>query len=64
MGKRIYKEIIDLGFNNIDKGEIFGVARPDNIASVKVLEKAGIDSIGKLNDVPNQPESLVYKIQK
>jgi len=58
------KKTINFGFNDINEKEIFGVVRPDNIASVKVLEKAGMIQIGKLNDVPNQPESLVYKIRK
>lgn len=58
------KKAISLGFNNIGKEEIFGIVRPDNIASVKVLEKAGMTPIGTLNDVPGQPESLVYRIQK
>ncbi|MBK1894621.1 GNAT family N-acetyltransferase [Chryseobacterium paridis] len=58
------KKTIDFGFNNLDKKEIFGVVRPDNIASIKVLEKAGMEQTGKLNDIPDQPESLVYRIQK
>ena len=58
------KKAVDFGFNHLDKEEIFGVVRPDNIASVKVLEKAGMTQIGTLNDVPGRPESLVYRIQK
>ncbi|WP_228417814.1 GNAT family N-acetyltransferase [Chryseobacterium oranimense] len=58
------KKAVDFGFNHLDKEEIFGLVRPDNIASVKVLEKAGMTQIGTLNDVPGQPESLVYRIQK
>lgn len=58
------KKAIDFGFNEDDKEEIFGIVRPSNIASIKVLEKAGMIPIGTLNDVPGQPESLVYRIQK
>lgn len=58
------KKAIDFGFNDLNEKEIFGVVRPDNIASIKVLEKAGMQQTGKLNDVPDQPESLVYRIQK
>ncbi|CAH0139913.1 GNAT family N-acetyltransferase [Chryseobacterium sp. WG14] len=58
------KKAIDFGCNDMNKEEIFGIVRPDNIASIKVLEKAGMIQIGKLNDVPGQPESLVYRIQK
>lgn len=57
------KKVIDLG-NEGNKEEIFAIVRPTNIASVKVLEKAGMIKIGILNDVPGQPESLVYRIQK
>ncbi|KPE51721.1 GNAT family N-acetyltransferase [Chryseobacterium indologenes] len=58
------KKVIDLGLNEDNKEEIFAIVRPGNIASVKVLEKAGMIQIGTLNDVPGQPESLVYRIQK
>nr|WP_315031801.1 GNAT family N-acetyltransferase [uncultured Chryseobacterium sp.] len=58
------KKAIDLGFNEHRQGEIFALVRPSNLASVKVLEKAGMIKIGTLNDVPGQPESLVYRIQK
>lgn len=58
------KKTIAFGFDEINKEEIFGVVRPDNIASVKVLEKSGMSLIGKLDDVPGQPESLIYIIQK
>ena len=58
------KKAIDLGFNEGSKEEIFAVVRPGNIASVKVLEKAGMIKTGTLDDVPGQPESLVYRIEK
>lgn len=58
------RKAIDFGFNENDQEEIFGIVRPGNIASVKVLEKAGMILVGTLNDVPGQPESLVYRIQK
>ena len=58
------KKVIDLGLNEENNEEIFAIVRPSNIASVKVLEKAGMAQIGTLNDVPGQPESLVYRIQK
>ncbi|WP_426476699.1 GNAT family N-acetyltransferase [Chryseobacterium sp. CBSDS_008] len=57
------KKAIDFGFKENNE-EIFAIVRPGNIASVKVLEKAGMIQIGTLDDVPGQPESLVYRIQK
>ncbi|MFS4429881.1 GNAT family N-acetyltransferase [Chryseobacterium sp. S90] len=57
------KKAIDFGFKENNE-EIFAIVRPTNIASVKVLEKAGMIKIRTLNDVPGQPESLVYRIQK
>ncbi len=57
------KKAINVGINE-DNTEIFAIVRPSNLASVKVLEKAGMIKIGTLNDVPGQPESLVYRIQK
>lgn len=58
------KKAIEYGLNEKNKEEIFAIVRPGNIASVKVLEKAGMIRIGTLNDVLGQPESLVYRIQK
>lgn len=58
------RKAIDFGLNEGNNEEIFAIVRPSNIASVKVLEKAGMINIGTLNDVPGQPESLVYRIQK
>lgn len=58
------KKNIDFGFNDLNEKEIFGLVRRNNVVSIKVLEKAGMEQIGKLNDVPDQPESLVYRIQK
>ncbi|UHO38172.1 GNAT family N-acetyltransferase [Chryseobacterium capnotolerans] len=58
------KKAIDFGLNEDNKEEVFAIVRPSNLASVKVLEKAGMIKIGTLNDVPGQPESLVYRIQK
>ncbi|RKS96451.1 GNAT family N-acetyltransferase [Chryseobacterium defluvii] len=58
------KKTIAFGLNDLNKEEIFGVVRPDNVTSVKVLEKSGMSLAGKLDDVPGQPESLIYIIQK
>ncbi|MBT2621614.1 MULTISPECIES: GNAT family N-acetyltransferase [Chryseobacterium] len=58
------KKAIDFGFNDLNEKEIFGMVRPANVVSIKVLEKAGMEQTGQLNDVPDQPESLIYRIQK
>lgn len=41
--------------------EIFALVRPAHTASIRVLEKAGMERIGTLDDVPQQPASLVYR---
>ena len=58
------KKAIDFGFNDLNEKEIFGMVRPANVVSIKVLEKAGMEQTGQPNDVPDQPESLIYRIQK
>jgi RimJ/RimL family protein N-acetyltransferase len=41
--------------------EIYAVVRPLHYASIRVLEKVGMQRIGTLDDVPGQAASLVYR---
>lgn len=49
------------GFVELIVPEIFAVVRPDHVASIKVLEKIGMQRIDTLDDVPGQASSLVFK---
>ncbi len=57
------KEAIFVGFNEFKVREIFGLVRPNHLASIKVLEKCGFVKHSELNDVPGQENSLVFMIK-
>jgi len=48
------------GFGELGLGEVFALVRPDHYASIRVLEKAGLQRVDVLHDVPGQPPSLVF----
>lgn len=52
------------GFDALEKDEIFAIVRPQHSASIKVLEKCGLQICGALDDVPNAAHSLIYSIKK
>ena len=60
----ISKFAIDFGFKKLCVDKIFAVVRPKHMSSIKVLEKCNMIFFDKLDDVPNQENSLVYLIQK
>lgn len=45
----------------LKEDDIYGLVRPNHIASIKVLEKCGMTKIGELDDVPGQSKSIIYK---
>lgn len=49
------------GFDELKVPHIFAVVRPNHLASIRVLEKIGMSYVEALDDVPDQPASLVYK---
>ncbi|WP_435263283.1 GNAT family N-acetyltransferase [Tenacibaculum sp. nBUS_03] len=58
------RKAIGYGFEVLKKSEIFGLVRPKNINSINVLKKCNLKLHEKLNDVPNEEDSLVYRIEK
>ncbi|MET0950934.1 MAG: GNAT family N-acetyltransferase [Pseudomonas sp.] len=55
---------LDYGFNDLQVADIFAVVRPSHLASIRVLEKMGMQHIDSLDDVPGQPASHVYRISR
>ena len=55
---------IAFGFTELEKKEVFAIVRPKHLASIKVLEKCTMRLFGELNDVENEENSLIYKIEK
>lgn len=53
----------DAGFTQLRLPEMFALVRPDHQASIRVLEKIGMDLVELLDDVPRQAWSRVYRVQ-
>lgn len=49
------------GFVELRVPEVYAVVRPLHHASIRVLEKVGMQRIDTLDDVPGQAPSLVYR---
>lgn len=47
-------------FNELKAEQVFALVRPSHLASIGVLEKIGMQPFDELDDVPGQPQSLVY----
>lgn len=58
------KYAIQFGLNELKIGEIFAIVRPKHLVSIKVLEKCSMKLFGELNDVENDENSLIYKIER
>lgn len=50
-------------FNELNAERVFALVRPNHQASIGVLAKLGMQRIDLLDDVPGQPQSLVYKAE-
>ncbi len=48
---------------DLQQPRVFAIVRPAHTASIRVLEKIGMQRIGLLDDVPGQPASLIYETQ-
>lgn len=48
-------------FGSLKLPEVFAIVRPVNQPSIHVLEKAGLQRIGSLDDVPGQEPSHLYR---
>jgi RimJ/RimL family protein N-acetyltransferase len=51
---------LDFAFSELKLASVYGLVRPTHQASIRVLEKTGLQRIGLLDDVPGQAPSLVY----
>lgn len=56
------RDALKLAFETLGLPEVFGLVRPDHAASIRVLEKLGLQPFGTLDDVPGQAPSLVLRI--
>ena len=51
---------LDYAFNELKLPTVYGLVRPTHQASIRVLEKIGLQRIDVLDDVPGQAPSLVF----
>jgi len=51
---------LEFGFKELGVEQIYAVVRPAHLASIRVLEKIGMQRVDPLDDVPGQAPSLVY----
>lgn len=51
---------LDFAFTTLGARQVFAVVRPHNAPSIAVLERLGMRQDGRLDDVPGEPESLVF----
>jgi RimJ/RimL family protein N-acetyltransferase len=42
---------------------VLAVTAPDHAASIRVLEKLALRQVGDVDDIPNHPPSLVFKLE-
>ena len=56
------RDALALAFETLGLPAVFGLVRPDHAASIRVLEKLGMQPFGVLDDVPGQAPSLVLRI--
>lgn len=57
------KMAIAYGFDALKRKEVYGLVRPDNLASIAVLKKCGMRRFSSLDDVPGEAESIVFRLQ-
>ena len=55
------KAALNFGFSNVQLGDVYAYVRPTHAASIRVLEKIGMQRCGELDDVPGQAPSLMFK---
>nr|WP_314568704.1 GNAT family N-acetyltransferase [uncultured Pseudomonas sp.] len=55
------RDALALAFEVLGMPEVFGLVRPDHAASIRVLEKIGMQPFGVLDDVPGKSPSLVFR---
>jgi RimJ/RimL family protein N-acetyltransferase len=48
-------------FDELEQAAVFGLVRPSNLASIRVLEKLGMVREGTLDDTPPRESSFIYK---
>ncbi|OCW21282.1 MULTISPECIES: GNAT family N-acetyltransferase [Pseudomonas] len=59
----VARDALRLAFDTLGLPAVFGLVRPDHAASIRVLEKVGMQPFGELDDVPGQAPSVVMCVR-
>jgi RimJ/RimL family protein N-acetyltransferase len=62
LGTELACTAVSFGFETLQLDEIFAKVRENHLASRRVLEKAGLQPSGRLDDVPGAAHSIVYRV--
>lgn len=54
---------LEYAFAELQEPHVYAVVRPQHQASIRVLEKVGMQRVDRLDDVPGQAPSLVYRAE-
>lgn len=55
------RDALTYAFEKLCLPEVYGLVRPDHKASIRVLEKIGMQPFGQLDDFPGKAPSLMFK---
>lgn len=55
---------LEYGFDELGVQQIYAVVRPAHLASIRVLEKIGMQRVDPIDDVPGQAFSLVFQASR
>jgi RimJ/RimL family protein N-acetyltransferase len=55
-GTEVARALIDLGFTQLGLHRVWATVHPENVASIRVLEKAGMTYEGRLRDDRRMPD--------
>jgi len=60
----VSRAALEYGFDELNVPQVFALVRPAHLASIRVLEKVGMQRLSVLEDVPGQAPSIVYSISR
>lgn len=58
----LVRAALEAAFLTWSLAHIYGVTRATNTASQRTLERAGFECVGTVDDVPENPPSLLYRL--
>lgn len=60
----VSRAALEYGFEALKVPQVFALVRPAHLASIRVLEKIGMQPFSVLDDVPGQAPSVIYSVSR